>query len=293
MQAKTKLASPLSRKALLVGVNVRVWTARKMDKKVTDKTNRDHNACADAGRYNKLLIEAKRLEGITTLASQARKIHYTMTKAWTDEGLRILPNVLHQKFADAFRVVKRRFDSAVDEFVADYPQFVEERKRALNGMFDAADYPPAEQIRSKFELHVNSFPVPDADDFRSDVLDDDTVEDIKRELTATSDNVLQAAMKDTAQQIATVVGHMAEKLKSYKTDGSFFTASMVENVRDLAELLPAFNLTNDPAMAKLTKRIKKELCADDATTLRHNEKVRESVQKSADDILRDVSDLLG
>jgi hypothetical protein len=290
-----KIASPLSRKATLVAVIISQWTARKLDKRVTDEVNRSHGASEDAGRYNKLLIEAKRLEAINSVVGQARRLHYSMTKPWCDEGMRILPNVLHTKFADAFRKLKRDFDRAADEFCRDYPHFVEERKRALNGLFNPADYPAPADIREKFKLECKTFPVPDAGDFRSDVLDTDTIDDIKRELNETSDKVLHDAMKDTASQISEVVGRMAEKLKSYKnSEGrNFFTASLVGNVRELAELLPAFNLTNDPALDQIAKRIQRELCVEEAETLRKDDNVRAVVQKSADDILRDVSNLLG
>jgi hypothetical protein len=293
----TKLASPLSRKATLVSMQISQWTARKLDRRVTDEVNRSHGAAKDAGRYNKLLIEAKRLEKINSLVSAARTLHYTLTKPWAEEGLRILPNVLHEKFADGFRKIKREFDQAADEFCVEFPTYVEERMRALNGLFNESDYPKAAEIRSKFRLETKTFPVPDADDFRSDVLDQDTIEDIKRELTDTSAQVLDGAMQDTVKQIAEVVSHMAVKLKEYKSvnDGKrhFFANTLVENVRELADLLPAFNLTNDPTLDQLGARIRRELCVEDAKTLRENDAARESVQKSADDILKDVSALLG
>jgi len=299
-----KIASPLSRKATLVAVDISQWTARKLDKRVTDKVNREHHASEDAGRYHKLLIEAKRLEAINSIVSKARKLHYSMTKPWCDEGVRILPNVLHEKFATEFRKLKREFDQAADEFCRDYPQFVHERKKALNGLFNQSDYPKPGEIRSKFRLSTKTFPVPDANDFRSDVLDAETVDDIKRELVETSNDVLTDAMRHTAKQITEVVGHMAEKLNGYKatrrkskatgkTSRNFFSYSLVENVRELADLLPAFNLDNDPALDAIAKRIKSELCAEDAETLRHDDGVRKSVAKSADDILRDVESLLG
>jgi hypothetical protein len=212
--------------------------------------------------------------------------------------MRILPNVLHTKFANEFRVLKREFAQAADEFCADYPRFVEERKQALNGLFNAEDYPSASEIRSKFKLDTQVFPVPEADDFRSDVLDADTIEDIKRELNETSDKVLSDAMLDTKTQIVKVVGYMSERLAEYdnkqkgERTGSFKN-SLVENVRELAELLPAFNFDNDPAFNALIKRIQKELCTEDADTLRKHDGVREAVQKSADDILKDVESLLG
>jgi Protein of unknown function (DUF3150) len=288
-----KIMNPLPRKATLVSVDISQWTARKLDKKITREVNQSHGASDDAGRYNKLLIEAKRLARINSLVSQARDLHYRLTKPWADQGLRILPNALHAKFANEFRVLKRDFEEAVDEFCADYPMFVEERRRALNGLFNEQDYPSSSEIREKFSLNTKTFPVPDTEDFRSDVLDADMIADIKRDLEETTAQVLDGARKDTLQQVATIVGHMSEKLKAYKTDKSFFTGSLVENVRELAELLPAFNLTDDPQFDLIADRIKRELCVEEAATLRESAEARASVQKSADEILADVSSLLG
>src|SRR5262252_4230560 len=112
----TKIASPLSRKATLVSVEISQWSARKLDRRVTDEINSSHNASADAGRYNKLLIEAKRLEKINKLVSAARDAYYTHTKPWADEGLRILPNVLHERLGKILREIEREFNLAADQF---------------------------------------------------------------------------------------------------------------------------------------------------------------------------------
>ena len=292
-----KIATPLSRKAVLVSVNISQWTARKLDKRVTDKVNREHHAANDAGRYNKLLIAGEHLAELTNMVSKARALHYKMTRPWADEGPRILPNVLFAKFSDEFRTLKREFAEAADKFAAAYPGFIEERKRALNGLFNAADYPSAKEIRSKFNLDLTILPFPDADDFRSE-LDEDTVEEIRAQLKATTSGVVDGAMAHTAQQIIDTVGHMAKKLAEYVPSGGkgekaegVFRDSLVENVRELAELLPAFNLTGDPRLADITARIQSELCGEDAADLRENDEARETVQKSAEEIVEAVSGL--
>jgi hypothetical protein len=296
----TKIATPLSRKAVLVAVNISQWSARKLDRRITEETNEKYGATKDAGRYNKLLIEAEHLAKLQSLVSTARTLHYTMTRPWADEGPRILPNVLYSKFTDQFRVIKRDFAIAADEFCRNYPDYVSERARQLNGLFNPSDYPDASEIRSKFNLDLTILPFPEAADFRSD-LDDETVADIKAEIAATTGKVVDDAMKHTTHQILTLVGHMATKLHEYSSTPSapgsgtkrpYFMDSLVENVRELAELLPAFNLTNDPKLDQITKRIAKELCTEDAKELRKNDAARETVAKSADDIVREVEKFL-
>jgi hypothetical protein len=294
---KAPIVAPLSKKAVLVSVNISAWTARKIDKKVTKETNSRHEAADDAGRYNKLLIEAKHMAKIGSLVSQARVLHHTMTLPWADEGPRILANVLFNDFSTKFRVLKRDFEREADVFGRNFQTYIDERKRKLGAMFNASDYPTVKEIRAKFKMDITVLPLPDAGDFRVD-LDDDTLDELRSELQKHTVEVVDHAKEATARQIIEVVGHMSEKLAEYKKPTkngkrAFFLDSLVENVRDLAKLLPAFNLADDPKMDAITKRIIKELCVEDAPTLRAKDDVRIAVKKSADDIVKAVSGLLG
>ena len=294
------VASPLSRKATLVQLSVSQWSGSKVDKRVTNETNARYHASEDAGQYRKRLVLKEALERVTQAESKVRSVFDQYTKPWS-KGVGILPNALHAEFAGKIREIQREHGEAADEFERKYASHVAEMKAKLNGMFDEDDYPDPRDIRSKFDLKLKTFPVPDVGDFRSDVLDTATIADIKREMQEASEEVLQAAMKDTVKQISETVGHMAKKLKEYgerelsdkKGKRTFFLDSLVDNVRDLAKLLPAFNLTNDPALAAVTARISKELVHEDAEVLRKNDAAREAVQKSAEEILTDVEALLG
>jgi hypothetical protein len=291
-----KIATPLSRKAVLVAVNISQWGARKLDRKVTRETNEKYHASQDAGRYNKLLIEQEHLAEITGIISKARALHYKLTLPWVDKGPRILPNVLFSKFAEEFRELKREFEVAADKFARGYPDFVEERKGKINGLFNPKDYPAQSEIRSKFDLDHQIVAFPDEQDFRAD-LDEDTLDDIRAELARTSGGVVDNTLKAAAAEIIEKVGHMSEKLAEYKNgpegEKRFFSGSLVENVRELAGLLPAFNLTNDPNLAHITNRILKELCVEDAKELRKNDEARATVQKSADEIVAEVGKFFG
>jgi Protein of unknown function (DUF3150) len=289
------IKSPLSRKAVLVAVNISQWTARKLDRKVTKQAIEANNAAKDAGRFNKLLIDAKHLKRITELVSAARALHYKMTKPWLDEGPRILPNALYVEFTTEFNKIKKDFVRAVEKFCDEYPRYVEDRKRALGEMFHQAEFPPVEEMRGRFNMDIKFGQIGDAEDFRSD-LDQEIAEDIRREIAEQTSVMNEGIRKDTLKQIAETVGHMAEKLSKYnpksKENKSYFRDSLVDNVRELARLLPSFNIDNDPALTAIASRIAKELCAEDATVLRENDMTREVVAKSADDIVKAVEGLI-
>ena len=294
-----RLDTPLARKATLCLVSTSCYTARRLDKRVTTETNERYHADPAAGRFNKLILPAECLKELTEIIGEARTLFYSLTLPWCDEGPRVLPNANYSKFADAFRPLQRKFDAAADKFARAYPDYVEESKKLLNGMWKAEDYPSPAHIRGKFQLKMQILPFPDSSDFRAD-LDDDTLADIKAEIEASSST--DTALKNVGERITEVVGHMAKKLAEYRGKDyqrkpgetrSFFTDSLVENVRELADLLPAFNLTDDPKLNEIAARISKELCVEDADTLRENGEARKSVQKSADEIVSDVQKFFG
>jgi hypothetical protein len=140
-------------------------------------------------------------------------------------------------------------------------------------------------------------PCPDTDDFRIAV-DDDHVEDIRRDVEARMNATLDKTLADIAERIVEKVGHMAERLKAYKPATgkkraeNTFHDSLVDNVRELAKLLPAFNLGNNAKLATLIDRINAELCTNDAETLRTDDKQRKKVAKSADEVLAAVADFI-
>lgn len=290
-----KVKSPLSRRAMLVSVNVSMWTARKLDRKITKETIDRYNAKSDAVRTNKLLIEKSRMEKLTALVSEARALFYHYTKPWMAEGTGILPNENFMEFEEKWRDIERRFDIEADAFARGFAKFIEERKVALNGLFNSADYPDPKEIRSKFRMERKIMPLPDVKDFRAD-LDPDVAADIRREIEIQMTSVTSDAMKHTARQVVEAVGHMATKLGEYKSDPNkrtFFADSLVDNIRDLAKLLPAFNFTDDPKLTAITDRIVKELCVEDADTLRKNDDARKVVAKSAEEIVKEVEHLFG
>jgi hypothetical protein len=165
-------------------------------------------------------------------------------------------------------------------------------------MFDQRDYPSRHDIRALFVLDVKIMPCPDAGDFRVDLAEEHAA-DIRADVEARVREALDDAMRDTRERILKVVGHMAERLRAYrpagkrgdKTEGAF-RDSLVDNVRDLAALLPAFNLTNDPLLDRIAEKIRRDLCAHDAETLRQSPTRRKATAERAEAILKDVSEFL-
>ena len=288
----------LSNRAMLAGVRISVWSARRVDKRVTAETNAAHNAHADAGRYNKALLAKNALASVTAAASAARLAHYGRTLPWMDDGARILPAAAYDDYAAAMRDIRLQFETAVADFIANYDGFVQDARARLNGMFDADEYPSAADIAGKFSFATRILPMPDAADFRVD-LGDAAADAIRADMRRDMESAIADAQRDVWSRIATVVTHMVEKLNGYapaarpgdKVAG-IFRDSLVQNVRDLVAILPALNLTSDPHLSQVIDRLDRDLCAHDADALRDDDSLRQETADRAAAILADVADFL-
>lgn len=289
----TTPAARLAERAMLAELSISQWTARSLDRKITDEVNREHGAAADAGRYNKLLLDKTATAAIQTAANAARAEHYRLTLPWNDAGARILSARAFMGYTAAIRPHREAFERAVDDFIGRYDEHKDAARVRLNGMFREQDYPTRDQLARKFSFDVEVWPMPDASDFRAD-LTADQVDAIRTDIERRTKDALARATRDAWERIAERVGAMVERLSAYNPDAKTgaFRDSLVENVRDLVAVLPALNVTDDPALAAIAARMERELCDSDAEQLRRFADARHETLKSARDILASVSEYL-
>ena len=270
----------INEKAMLVYLNISFWTARKYDKRISQEIEDQYHA-DDAGRYNKILIAKEHLSNIQKTISAARTFHYDNTLPWSDNGGRLLPAANYFGYVKAIQAFKDDFEREVTNFIKVYPDLKDEARQRLNGMFDEEDYPDVCTLETKFDIRNMILPVPEADDFRVS-LNDDEVNSIKESLEKQVMNSTESAMKDLWQRLFKVVCHMAERLSD---PDNKFKNSLVENIENLCELLPKLNITDDPVLAVAVNEIKAKLTANDSQTLRDNDVVRSKTAADAQKIL--------
>jgi hypothetical protein len=270
----------LQNKAMLSCLSISRWSARKTDKKVTREVTDAHNAANDAGDFRKTLVDKTYLKALTTSASAMRAYHYKMTLPWDDDGARVLPSRSYQDYTHTLKAMRQADEKLVNDFVALYPQLMAEAPRRLGSMHDPKDFPPPEEIGSKFGLKISLKPIPSADDFRVDVGDEATAL-IREQIKAENEEKFHAAMQDCYLRVQKVVGHIASTLR--QEDPRIFD-TLVTNARDLVDCLPALNLTEDPMLEQLRIDILAML-PKNADVLRNSDLARVRVADEADAIL--------
>lgn len=272
----------LQTKAMLASLSISQWAARKHDKTVSKEVELKHGA-HDAGRFNKLLVNKTLLDPIAKLAGEIRTYHYSVTLPWTDKGDRLLPSILFMEYMAQIRVFRAKFDELVKNLLAAYPAEIQAARVRLGTMYDAADYPTVDELVDRFNMIVEFVPVPTAADFRVDVSESAAAE-IRESITKTVATRQADAMKDCYRRVREVVSKIQERLSD---DKAVFKDSLIENARDLMNVLPGLNIMNDPILNTLHQEITDTLLVR-PDTLRHSPSKRRETADAADAILAKV-----
>lgn len=282
----TQNSISIASSAMLVELSISTWTARKLDKRVSAEVDLAKGTKTQAGNYNKnLLAGTGVLENITKYASNARAWHIKQTLPWSDSGLRLLPMTNFIAYKEQLNQLEQNYDALVSKFLVAYPELVSAAAFQLGSLFNRDEYPESHKIATKFRFTYNFLPVPMAGDFRIDIN-----EEAKNEIIASCsklyDERLNNAMRDAWNRLHTCLIHLSERLTP-DADGErkIFRDTLVDNTKELLELLKHFNLTHDPKLDQARQELQQALGAHTASTLRDMEMARETVKARVDEIL--------
>ena len=268
---------------LLYRPSVSVWTARKKDKAESKKVNDNAGAIEGAANVHKqLLPDSLELEAVQKFATSFRTWIYESTLPWDDSGWRIGRVVRHMDFMAEAGDKMREFDVLVDAFVNAYAREIENAKFTLNAMFNQADYPGTDEMRAKFAISLDVTTLPNSEDFRVvDGVPQDEVDKLCAIASNATEARIAAGMEEAYKRLFTVVSKMATTLTQYgDKEIKKFNDTLINNIGDLVAIMPALNITDDPALNALTTEAR-ELVEYDLTDLRKDEGTRTAAIKQA------------
>jgi len=299
-------------RAVLAVLNIKMPGNAKKDNGATKEVNDAHRVSAKMGAYRKKLYHADAFAALGTAVSAARTYFIGATLPWANNGARMLPTANILAYGEKMRQLEREFEDAADEFAQGHAMHVATAQRELGSLFDPADYPSASEIRQSFKFDTQFYKVPTGSDFRADVSDEAAAaiaEKIDRDLKEAAAD----ATKELYGRMDKVIRHMATSLRDYVPAGpaetvlndrgnptkkvtqkaeNVFRDSLVNNVRELVDVLPVLNIAGDDQLTAMVNRLRDELCVFDAETLRTADTLRDEVAQKAEKILESISEFL-
>lgn len=278
----------ISNAAMLVDLNLSVWTANKLDKDATKQVTANNNASTDAGYFRKnLMAGTTKRKAIADYAATCRTWHNNKTMPWADRGSRLLPTALFMDYKQEANERRQKFEEMVDEFVAEYPQHVQMASTYLGSMFNPADYPSADEVRSKFGFNLVISPVPDSGDFRLDVPANELAE-LTKEYDAAYADRLADAMREPWNKLHDMLTKMVAKLDDNNGGVSKrWGEGFITNAQDLCSMLTALNLTKDPELEQARRKLEQAVAGVYVEDLKEDGYARATVKEKLDNILKD------
>jgi hypothetical protein len=276
--------------AMLVELSVSQWTARKLDRTVSDElVANKHAQDKGAARVNKHLLAGRtELEVITKFVTETRATVYDNTLPWSDSGIRLLPSAKFMEFNAKLQQAEDKFYGLVTEFVSVYPSLITAQAMALGNMFKREDYPHPSDIEHRFRFNVNYMPVPSSGDFRVDI-GNDAQEELRKKLSALADERVEHAMKDIKTRLLDHLKRMSDRLTIDYVSGEAvprkFHDSLLDGAHDLCEMVQSLNVINDHQLSDARKALLKAIGNVDVKDLRKDVGARTEVKTQVDDIL--------
>ena len=282
--------------ALICEFNASVWTARKLDRKESDKVCDGAGAKnKSAARVNKNLFAGRsELEDISKLVTETRNYVYDNTLPWSDSGQRMLIGARFPKFDARVEDYRDQFNAKVQAFVDIYPTLITAQAMALGEMFNRSEFPPASDIAGKFGMTVGYLPVPSSGDIRVDI-GNQAQDELRARLEQMADQRVNKAMAEVNERFIAHLKRMADRLvtdtdsKTGEPVGRRYTESLVSSAFELCDLVNDYNITGDPLLALARKTLEESLAGVTVTTLREDPIKRESVRSTVSSILNRFS----
>ena len=283
----TNKVPSISSSAMLVELNISVWTGRKFDKQVSAEIDTQKQTTTRAGNYSKRLFADEPIfDAIQKFAGNARTYHYHATMPWSDSGLRLLTTAMYFDYNKKISEMEMDFDNLVSNFINQYQVLVAKSQTKLGTLFSASDYPDVQEIASKFRFSVKYAPVPDVGDWRVDVGNDAKQQLMESYITYYSSN-LEQAMREPWERMHEALQNMSIKLSGDKKQ--IFRDTLVGNVVELCDLMEKFNVTGDPKMKQAKAKIENALLGITPDALREDDDLRLDTKSKVDSLLKEFS----
>jgi hypothetical protein len=294
MNYMTATPSPIAgvaRAAMLVDLNIAIYSGRKQDKATQGEVTaaKGSGSKKAASVYKNLFAECKELDEITKFQARARAEHYRLTLPWSDQGTRLLPTLALMDYQKTMNRHKAEFDRLVDIFLDKYDTLVAAAAFQLGTLFDRAEYPNRSKVAQRFRMDTSFTPLPTSGDFRLDI--ENTVQsELIAQYEKRLETQLASANQDSWSRLHDALYRLSDRLTvDEDEDGNVkkrkFHDTMVTGAMELCELLTVMNVTKDPALEKARRKLEDVLSGVTPKELREEDSTRVLTKQKVDEIL--------
>jgi hypothetical protein len=284
----------LASSAVLVSVDVNVWSATKQDRVISNEVTSSKNADKSAGRYVKnLLADHPRHKAIVNYRQTIYNWVKRRTYRWNNSQ-DLLPSVDVPKFKQEYHAHQAAFNTLLGDFILAYDSIVSDMAFKQGDMFDRNDYPAKEQLVSKFgvQLFVSEVPM---SDFRCGIASD-IAEDLFATYSKQAEQIVSHVMVEQQSRFIEVMKSIShccgvdeigvdDNTGETKTKKRKIYDTTIQKAKEMCDTFKGFNLSGDPELEQARVSLEKALNGVTAEDIRESDAVRHAVKEDIDSIL--------
>ena len=287
----------LATSAVLVSVDVNVWSATKQDRVISDEVTKGKNADQSAGRFVKNLLADNQHH---KKVSNYRQTIYNWLKRSTyrwNNSQDLLPVLSLEKFKTEYQEHEAEFYRLLDDFIAHYSSIVSDMAFKQGDMFNRNDYPDVQEVRNKFGIRLFVAEVP-TQDFRCAVAND-IADDLKQQYESQAEEIVTGIFSQQAERLTELLQSISHccgvqeinvsGTPDTKTKKRKIYDTTIEKARELAGLYKDFNLTGSRQLQEASQKLEEALSGVSAELIRDSDAVRNKVKDDVDSILSKFS----
>ena len=281
----------LASSAVLVSVDISVWSATKQDRGISDEVTTAKNADKSAGRYVKnLLANHPKHKAVVNYRQTVYNWLQRRTYRW-NQSQNLLPSVDVPKFKQEYHEHQIAFHALVDSLTSDYDSIVSDMAFKQGTMFNRDDYPTKEQVHSKFSLNLYVSEVP-MNDFRCGIAND-IADDLFNTYKKQAHGIIESIAQEQSERMVEVMESISHccGVDESEVNGEVRTKrrkiydTTIQKALEMCESFKRFNLKNDSDLELARASLEKVLRGVKAEDIRDSDAVRHHVKEGIDDIL--------
>ena len=174
-------------------------------------------------------------------------------------------------------------------FIEDYESNIDQARLDLGRLFRIEDYPSKEALQGKFSLRYRITDVSDPENFMAKLATDDVMR-IRRDIESDVEERLHGAVGDLYRRFGEAIERVSDRLREDENGKPLvFRDSMIENIRELVDVVPRLNMFGDAELARLCEQVKEKIAGVEPDALRSSKTfdplARERVKRDADDLM--------
>lgn len=253
---------------------------RKIDSRLSVEVAQAHHAKHSDDKYYRTPFSKSYTKSINRAVQAVYNTWKKYTTPW-DATYRLLPVKNLFQFREAMDVKRNALRLAVTQFVNNMDVIKADMRQRRQGLYNEDDYPTADDMADRFNVVLDSRPVPLQGDWRVD-LPAAELEALRAESAKQYQKGAMAAAREGFIRLESSLVHLRDILRRPKAR---LFASHFDRLREWVEIVPGLNVANDERLNVAVKRVNEEVLPLTLKLLRTDMKYRVDASKTITEIL--------